>query len=499
LALDYSNGEFPIFEEKSEPMKRTFTLLFTAFTVSAMAQSGITWISGNNIASNSFSNMHPRIALDGMGDPMVIWGSMSDASVYFCNWNGASFNPPVALNPGWLNIATGSWMGPQIASHGDTVYVVVKQTPEADTASHLYLIRSFDGGNAWDNPIKIDNIGNHISRFPTVTTDALGNPIIGFMKFAADFSNAQWNVTRSFDFGNTYSTDVWASGWSGGTVCDCCPGAIVNSGNIVTMLYRDNNSNIRDTWTGLSTDGGLSFADGWNVDGNNWNIAVCPSTGPDGEIIGDSLYDVFTSAASGTYRTYRSVSSISSGAAQPAVALGGTIPNLNMQNYPRMSRYGNAMAIVWRQSVNSTEQLPIYFTNNIANGFPMMYDTVDLNYITNADVAVGNGKIFVVWEDDQSGTVKYRRGTYVTTTGVAENTASSFSIYPNPAKDMLTIDGMKDAQSIRLINSLGAVVKEIASANEARMTIDIKDLAKGSYLVEVLCGGKVTTQKLMIE
>jgi hypothetical protein len=170
-----------------------------------------------------------------------------------------------------------------------------------------------------------------------------------------------------------------------------------------------------------------------------------------------------------------------------------------MQNYPRMSRYGNAMAIVWRQSVNSTEQLPIYFTNNIANGFPMMYDTVDLNYITNADVAVGNGKIFVVWEDDQSGTVKYRRGTYVTTTGVAENTASSFSIYPNPAKDMLTIDGMKDAQSIRLINSLGAVVKEIASANEARMTIDIKDLAKGSYLVEVLCGGKVTTQKLMIE
>jgi hypothetical protein len=481
-------------------MKKTLALLsFIVFSIHAMAQSGITWITGNNIASSTFSNMHPRIAMDGSGNPMVIWGKMGDESVYFCNWNGGSFNPPTALNPGWLTIATGSWMGPQIAAHGDTVYVVVKQTPEADTASHLYMIRSFDGGNNWDNPIKIDNIGNHISRFPTVTTDAAGNPIIGFMKFAADFSNAQWNVTRSYDFGNTYTTDVWASAGSGGVVCDCCPGAIVNSGNTVAMLYRANNSNIRDSWAGLSTDGGLTFSDGWNFDNNNWFIAACPSTGPDGEIIGDSLYSVFTNGASGTYRTYRSVSSISSGMAQPAVALGGTIPNLNVQNYPRMTRYGNAMAIVWRQSVNSVEQLPIYFTNNIVNGFPMMYDTVDLNSITNADVALGNGTIFVVWEDDASGTVKYRRGTYITTVGIPETAEETFSVYPNPAKGVVMIDGLKNTESIKLFNSLGETVRNVVPANESRVIIDIKDLAEGSYFVQVVTGEGVITQKLVIE
>src|SRR5205085_6805734 len=114
-----------------------------------------------------------RIALDGSGNPLVIWGNMTDQSVQFSTSNGTTFNPPMQLNPAWLTIATGSWMGPQIASHGDTIYVVVKQTPEADTSSHIYLIRSFDGGMTFMPPMQVDNILDSISRFPTVTTDAI--------------------------------------------------------------------------------------------------------------------------------------------------------------------------------------------------------------------------------------------------------------------------------------------------------------------------------------
>src|SRR5437773_2094840 len=96
------------------------------------AQSQITWNMGMNMASSSYSNMHPRIVVDGSGNPLVIWGRMSDESVYFSRWNSSAFTTPVKLNPSWLTVATASWMGPDIASHGDTVYVVMKQTPEAD-------------------------------------------------------------------------------------------------------------------------------------------------------------------------------------------------------------------------------------------------------------------------------------------------------------------------------------------------------------------------------
>src|SRR5256885_15309548 len=101
-------------------MKKIFTLSLLAFSINVIAQSGITWTSGSNIAASALGNMHPRIALDGSGNPLVIWGNMTDQSVQFSTSNGTTFNAPMQLNPAWLTIATGSWMGPQIASHGDT-------------------------------------------------------------------------------------------------------------------------------------------------------------------------------------------------------------------------------------------------------------------------------------------------------------------------------------------------------------------------------------------
>jgi hypothetical protein len=466
-------------------MKKIFTLLFIAFSLSSIAQSGITWTATMNIASNTYSNMHPRIALDGMGNPLVIWGRMSDDAVFFTRWNGSAFTTPVKLN-GTLTIASSSWMGPQIASKGDTVYVVMKRMPEADTANHLYIVRSFNGGMTFSAPMQMESLIDHVSRFPTVTVDETGNPIVAFMKFESDFSGARWVVMRSSDYGMTFTTDVLASGWSGGGgVCDCCPGGITNSGNTVAMLYRDAYMDIRDSWVGLSTDGGLSFTDGWNVDGNNWNLGSCPSSGPDGIIIGDSLYSVFMNGSSGMNLVYRSTSSISSAIAPASVPMTGTIMNLNMQNYPRIANYGTAAAIVWKQQVNFIDVLPILFTNDIANGFPAAYDTVDLTNITNADVAIGNGNVFVIWEDDNSQTVKYRKGTYNVVTSVNELNKNRFTVFPNPVQNILTIQSAKPVDVVRILNVLGEIKKEIkAGQGKETMSIDISDLAAGIYFIE---------------
>jgi hypothetical protein len=479
---------------KKDLMKKIFTLYLIILSANAMAQSGITWSMGMNIAANTYSNNHPRIALDGSGNPLVIWWRMSDESVFLSRWNGSAFTMPMKLN-GTMTVAGGSWMGPQIASKGDTVYVVMKETPEADTSSHIYIIRSFDGGMSFSMPVQIDNIADSISRFPTVAVDDSGNPVVAFMKIDPNFSRARWVVSRSYDYGMTFTPDVLASGWSGGDVCDCCPGNIQVSGNNVLMLYRDNKVNIRDSWVGLSTDGGLTFTQGWNLDGNNWYLPACPSSGPDGVIIGDTLYSVFMNGASGVYRTYKSASSISSMAVQPAQLLTGMIMNLNYQNYPRIASYGSAVAIVWKQAVSSADQLPILFTNDIANGFPAAYDTVDLARITNTDVAVGDGKVFVVWQDDSSATVKYRMGTFTpVSTSVSELGQNIISVYPNPANSSLTVQCRDKINSITVMNILGDVVKE---AVQNSVKVDVGELPAGVYFLEVKTGATILNRRFV--
>ncbi len=466
-------------------MKNILAILLIVFSLSASAQ--ITWTPSMNISSNSFSNMHPRIALDRAGNPMMVWGRMSDESVFFSKWNGTMFTTPIKLNPTWMTIATASWQGPDIASHGDTVYVVVKRTPETSDTNRIFIFTSFNGGVLFNAPVELGFIADSISRFPTVTTDATGNPIVAYMKFNAMFMDSRWVVLKSTDFGSTFSSDVKASGWGNSTeVCDCCPGAIVSSGNTSAMLYRDNNNNIRDMWTGISNDNATTFPVGFEIGNNNWMLMSCPSSGPDGIIIGDTLYSTFMSGGSGAYRTYLSKSSISTGVVSSMTNLLGSAPGLSQQNFPRIAADGTAMAIVWKQVVSGEAQLPILFSNDISNGLPAIYDTVDIDDITNADVAMSNGKLFVVWQDDSSGTVKYRSGTYTqATTGMSENSEFSFSVYPNPVSSTLTLQSNFDLSNaaVKVTNLLGETV--LLQNHLRTSSLDVMSLSNGVYFLQV--------------
>jgi len=482
-------------------MKKLFLIFLSCISIVSFSQSSINWTAGMNIASNSYGNYYPRITTEASGNPLVIWSRSSDASVFISRWNGTSFTTPVKVNPSWLTVASGSWMGPDIASKGDTVYVVMKQTPEADTASHIYGVRSFDGGITFSPPGRIDFIGDSISRFPTVTTDAAGNPIVGFMKFNSSFLDSRWVVTKSNNYGNTFSTDVKASGWSGAgaVVCDCCPGAITCSGNSVAMLYRDNLSNVRDMWAGISSDGGNSFPQGIPVDQKNWVIPACPASGPDGVIIGDTLYTAFMSGAGGSNLVYLSKSSLSSMTGSTGIRVTGTFAGLTQQNYPRIAGAGNALAIAWKQIVNGGDQLALRFTSNIANGFSAGYDTVDLNDITNTDVAITNGNIFIVWEDDASGTVKYRAGTFTPTTSVNETISENqFSVFPNPTTGGFTVYDLPSeaGYELKITNMIGETVLQ-KTGNHKEETINLNGRS-GIYFLEIISGQQSLTRKLIV-
>lgn len=473
-----------------------YTLVLMAFFLSANAQ--IKWTTAANIASSSYSNSHPRITHDRAGNPLVIWGRMSDESVFFSRWTGTMFTTPVKLN-GTLSIATASWMGPDIASHGDTIYVVMKETPESSTSSHIYQVKSFNGGASFSAPSRIENIGDSVSRFPTITTNATGNPIIAFMKFNKSFLESRWVATKSNDYGNTFSIDKKTSGWGNSSeVCDCCPGAIVSEGSNCAVLYRDNNANIRDNWTGISTDGGASYKTGFALENNNWMLNSCPASGPDGVMIGDTLYSTFMNGGSGNYRNYFSKSAISTGAILSITTLTGTIAGLSQQNFPRIASDGNAMAIVWKQIVSNEAQLPILFTNNISKGFPTSYDTVDLASITNADVSLSKGNIFVIWEDNSSGTVKCRFGNYAdASASINEVYSTNFAIFPNPTANELNIFSSDNKNfTLNLFNSLGENI--FTSPIQSNLILDTSIFAGGLYIIQLSLDNKLLATKKII-
>lgn len=470
-------------------MKKILTIVLSSISIFINAQSGITWSASVTVASNTYQNLHPRITLDRNGNPMIIWGDGNTQRVYFSRWNGIMFTTPLILNTS-QTIATATWMGPDIASKGDTVYVVMKETPEnMDTLHHIYIVHSYDGGISFSAPLRVENIHDSICRFPTICCDDAGNPIVGFMKFDSAYNNSSYSVTRSNDMGMTFANDVNASGWSGGAVCDCCPAALISSGNTVAMLYRDKNNNIRDMWTGISNNGGLTFLNGFKVDNTNWNLSSCPASGPDGIIIGDTLYSTWMSGSSGISMIYFSKSSVSNLISGPTIPLTGMLSGLSVQNYPRIASNGSSVAIAWEQTRNGINQLGLFFTNNIYNGFPALFDTIATNNITNTDVSIGNGEIHVVWEDDNAGEVRYRKGTFINSTVSPEIIAKKncVNVYPNPSTNTITISSGLGIMNYELgiTDVLGNSVYSQPINNSTQLTINISHLNNGVYFYHI--------------
>jgi type IX secretion system substrate protein len=452
------------------------------------ATSQVTWDQTIDVASSSFGNNRPRITANAAGDPLIIWGKGSD--LMYTRWDGAEFASPIKLNPTGVTIATANWMGPEIAAHGDTIYVVYKQTPEDLVTSHIWCIRSFDGGQTFTAPVQVENTGNDKSRFPTVTTDNEGHPIIAYMRFNASFLDARWVVTRSFDFGETFTSDVMASGWSGpdSEVCDCCPGTIHSSGDNVAIVYRDNNENLRDSWAGISTDGGLTFTKGVNIDQNGWMINACPSTGPDGVIVGDTLYSIFMNAASGQAIVYYNETPITDLSTDTSQAVPGSGEGLQ-QNFARIASSGKSATMLWRHSAEFSTGLAVMFTEDITKGFPTSFDTLAYFQVVNGDVTMSSTKILVTWQDNSGTVVKFRSGTYETSTATGEISKTKIvTFHPNPAENELYLEA--DATPYYITNLSGQMVLQ---GDEKQ--IDISTLPPGLYFISTASGfGKFVKQ-----
>ena len=84
----------------------------------------------------------------------------------------------------------------------------------------------------------------------------------------------------------------------------------------------------------------------------------------------------------------------------------------------------------------------------------------------------------------------------LSTENIIENVYNNVKIFPNPAKNSLTLQSEDATNEVKILNSIGQIVKEFSF--ESNITIDIKDLNEGVYFVQIM-GENPVTKKLVIK
>lgn len=168
---------------------------------------------------------------------------------------------------------------------------------------------------------------------------------------------------------------------------------------------------------------------------------------------------------------------------------------------------------------NNTAQLSWQTTNEVNTAFFNVQRSTDaISFITvgkvtakgasaannNYDYAdditqIPSGKIFYrLGQADKDGKITYSNVISIITAG-----NNKYVITPNPAKDFFTVSGNDNVYAgnatLSVRDLTGHTVVQQKLINVSSQNINIRGLAKGMYVVEIIASGTVQTQKLLVQ
>lgn len=429
-----------------------------------------------NIGSSSaYQGYRPKIGLVQDSLPVVAWTKSVTQGLYFSNWNSGSisFNPTSTIFPAGTNFYGNVIDGPEIICSGDTIYIVA--WGKTGVNNRIYLTRSFDGGNTF---IDTNVVYSTLQRveFPAITNIADGSLGVAFLKSELDDSFPEILFTKSFDRGLSWSAPTSVSALNPGQPCECCPPDVSSSNNFVAVSYRNNISDIRDFYVGISYDYGNNFNTGIPVDTSNYYIPACPTNGVGSGINGDTLYTVFSTLNGTKLKVKFSATNL----------VDSTNYNVffdtvsKTQIHPQLFVANDTMAIVWQQ--NDGPSYDVYFSwkcNTTSWSAPLNI-THTTGHQYTPDVIYKNGFFHVVYYDGAAGIPKYIRigfTPFPLSVNEIYNEIDHINIFPNPFHDDVYVDFDGDA---RLYSSSGV---HLGNGNSALIKSHLKTLPVGFYLL----------------
>ena len=229
-------------------MSRSTSCVAAAFacalivSISPAQDTQLSWTEVMDCNAAGQGTLRPRITLNATNDPVVLWGKSSPASNYVAIGEAGGFSPIVEVSAPGCVPSVADWMGSSIASVGNTVWVVMKATPEETKPT--YVRRSDDGGYTWADTIRVDPFDGLVSRFPTIDVADPSRPLVQYMQFDGGLLGARQVVTHLMAGSFMEPVQVSAPD-SPGEFCYCCPGQIITIGDLAVALYCNAGSNHR--------------------------------------------------------------------------------------------------------------------------------------------------------------------------------------------------------------------------------------------------------------
>lgn len=474
-----------------------------SFISQSTAQSA-SWNAPVNVAlGTTYSNIYPRITLTSGDNPLVIWGNGGQDKIYSSRWNGTGFTTPISVNPLGTVPYLATWTGAEIASSGDTVFVVFSTDPSMAMDAHVYTVRSLDGGVTFQDTVRVDQIGTDVPRFPSVAVGLNGNPVVNFMRFDASMTDPEYSIARSVNGGGSYLATINPTASVTGFVCDCCPASVAASGNRQVLLFRNDDNNIREMWGCYSNDGSASFTAAAEVDETNWSVSSCPSSGPSGVIVGDSVVTTWMSAGD-VYISSASLTNQQVGTHRQLFPMG-----VGIQNFPVIAGKGDTLAVVW-QGMNGSST-DVFFTYSVTGtaGLGVNIDTLTQGTSgaqTRPDIQFSNGKFHIVYSNNVGTNVVYLQGTIDPASlnvneSLAKDLIQIFTVQ-NDGKTMLQVKSeLETMASVQLINAAGqqvSLTKQQFSKGVSAVSVP-EGIQKGIYFVVLETKeGRVYKQKVVL-
>lgn len=167
---------------------------------------------------------------------------------------------------------------------------------------------------------------------------------------------------------------------------------------------------------------------------------------------------------------------------------------------------------------DDSEGLTMTFNEfDLEDGYDLMtiHDgpSIDSPIFTNGNELTGNLDPISFESTDPTGsiTVEFISDPYVnnqgweasftcTSLGIDEiNKINGLTIYPNPAKNQLTVQSKAEMQSIRLFNLTGKLIIELKHTNATQRQLDINQLSSGVYFMEIRTANHREVRKIIKE
>lgn len=142
-------------------------------------------------------------------------------------------------------------------------------------------------------------------------------------------------------------------------------------------------------------------------------------------------------------------------------------------------------------TVNTGDSIDFIFgggsTHPMTEGWPSTQSSTPVAFTTQTVTSTNTLTTFTL---DTPGTYYFHCGTnpnnsnnwgkitVLGPTSIKENKTSKYNIYPNPASDILIIEGLEGVAEIFSLNG-----KKVMEASLS--TVDIKDLSKGTYIIKI--------------